>query len=75
MTRERHGIADAKLGVGRQPSEQSVTVTDGPGNFVTLEISTTSTAALTPDQAMFIAGQLLDSVQRLRKAAETPNAD
>ncbi|HEY1858695.1 hypothetical protein [Acidocella sp.] len=62
--REIHGIADAKrvMMVG-QTDDTAVTVSDG-ANVIFLSIPAEKTVGLTPEQARFIAKQLIEAACR-----------
>jgi hypothetical protein len=68
---EKHGIGDAvQAAPGPCLGDQSVIVTDGK-DFVKIWFSTAErAAAMTPEQARFIAKCLMDSARRVEQAAK-----
>lgn len=69
--REKHGIAGARKIATNSDDTQAVVVTDGIGE-VRLSLSTSLfPAGLTPDEANFIARQLMASAKRARAVGLT----
>lgn len=71
MIKEIHGIAGAgKVSSSSNDDTQHVTVRDGNTDSVVLSLSANAyPASLTPEQAEFIAGQLMDSARRIKARA------
>jgi len=69
MIRQRHGIANAaRLSEIESSETQSVLVTDYHCRVVLSLSACTYPAGLTPDQARFIAQELIDSAKRVEDA-------
>ena len=65
--KETHGLARVgKVTMGGGGDTQTVMVTDGPNGLVYLSLSTSDyPASLTPEEARFLAGQLVASAGRV----------
>jgi hypothetical protein len=71
--KEIHGVSDAKRCAALADQMQDVTVEDGNGE-VRLILGTSSyPAGLTPEQAEFVAKQLLRSCERVRAETRRKN--
>ncbi len=62
--REVHGVADATRKIMVKDESQSVLVCDGD-TCVKIELSAGYAAGLTPEQARFLAKQLMDAAARV----------
>jgi hypothetical protein len=69
--RERHGIADAEKTAMYSEDLQSVVVTDGDGRIELSLGASSYPAGLTPDQAIFIAKQLVAAAKRVKNKARS----